>query len=79
MQQSSALRFLLTGFKPDIFLHMSSSSGHLLKNVLVVYVLKHCDKAGQLVLHLVLRHSLRRLLQEIVTVFGQLDSSEKIN
>lgn len=62
-----------------VFMHRSHSTGHLLKNVLVVYVLEDCDKAGQFVLHLVLRHSLCGFLQEIVTVFGQLDGrGEKI-
>lgn len=46
---------------------------HLLKDVLVIYVLEHCDEARQLVLHLVLCHSLRRLFQQIVAVFRQLD------
>lgn len=54
-------------------LHTSRSGAHLLEYVLVVYVLEHCDEARQLVLHLVLRHSLRRFLEEVVTVFGQLD------
>lgn len=49
------------------------SGGHLLEDVLVVYVLEDRDEARQLVLHLVLRHSLRRFLEEVVTVFGQLD------
>lgn len=61
------------------FLHTPPSSGHLLKNVLVVYVLEHCDEAGQLVLHLVLCHSLCGFLEEIVTVFGQLDGSGEKN
>lgn len=52
---------------------MRKSFGHLLKDVLVIYVLKHCDEACQLVLHLVLCHSLCRLFQQIVTVFCQLD------
>lgn len=52
-------------------------SRHLLKDVLVVYVLEHCDEAGQFVLHLVLRHSLCRLLQQIVTVFRQLDGDTR--
>lgn len=47
-------------------------SAHLLKDVLVIYVLEHCDEARQLVLHLILCHSLCRLFQQIVTVFRQL-------
>lgn len=45
---------------------------HLLKDVLVIYVFEHCDEARQLVFHFVLRHSLCRLFQQIVTVFSQL-------
>lgn len=52
---------------------MKSPHYYLLKDVLVVYVLEHCDEAGQLILHLVLCHSLCRLFQQIVTVFRQLD------
>lgn len=56
---------------------MRKTFGHLLKDVLVIYVLKHCDEARQLVLHLVLCHSLCRLFQQIVTVFCQLDRDTK--
>lgn len=45
---------------------------YLLKNILVVYVLEHGDEARQLVLHLVLCHSLCRLLQQIVTILSEL-------
>lgn len=48
-------------------------SHYLLKDVLVIYILEHCDETGQLILHLVFRHPLCRFLQQIVTVFSQLD------
>lgn len=60
--------------RQNVFVQLQhkKSSGHLLKDVLVIYVLEDCDEAGQLVLHLVLCHSLCGLLQQIVTVFCQL-------
>lgn len=50
---------------------------HLLKDVLVIYVLEHCDETCQFVLHLILCHSLCRFLQEIVTVLCQLHTRKE--
>lgn len=55
------------------------NANHLLKDILVVYVLEHRDEACQLVLHLVLRHSLCRFFQQIVTVFCQLHRDNRQN
>lgn len=63
---------------PEMYMQ-DEACHHLLKDILVVYVLEHRDEAGQLVLHLVLRHSLCRFFQQIVTVFCQLRRGDSQN